>query len=55
MAHELGEATVMPADPAAAPLAVRYSIVWVQSGGEWRVAIDFFAWDYLGLDRPYGS
>ncbi|WP_157217433.1 SRPBCC family protein [Flavisphingomonas formosensis] len=55
LAHELGEATVSPRDPAASPLAVRYSIVWTCTGGDWRVATDFFAWDYLGLDRPYGS
>lgn len=52
LAYELGEATVTPRDPAAAPLDVRYIIVWTREDGDWRVAIDFFAWGHLGIDPP---
>lgn len=49
MAWELSEATVTPRDASAEPLAVRYIIAWAKVAGEWRVAVDFFAWGDLGL------
>lgn len=54
MAYELSEATLAPRDPAAEPLSVRYVIIWTRTGGEWRVAIDFFGWGDLGL-APAGT
>lgn len=55
LAYELSEATVVPRDPAAPPLSVRYIIIWRLVANEWRVAIDFFGWGDLTIAGPTAS
>jgi len=52
MAYEVSDATVVPRDPGAEPLAVRYLIIWSRVFNDWRVAIDFFGWGHLGVAPP---